>query len=188
MAIFRHEIESNGRTVSIETGNWAKQAHGAIVYRTGNVVLLATVCAEREAKEGQDFFPLTVDYREKFYAAGRIPGGYFKRETRPAEHETLLSRLIDRPIRPLFPEGYFAEVQLLITVLSADDNIAIEGHAITAASAALMISDIPFDGPIAGVLIGRVDGEYVVDPGVAEREKSDLDLLVAGSRNAITMI
>jgi polyribonucleotide nucleotidyltransferase len=159
-----------------------------VVYRSGDLVLLATVCAEKEPREGQDFFPLTVDYREKFYAAGRIPGGYFKRENRPAEHETLISRLIDRPVRPLFPEGYLAEVQLLITQLSADESTAVEGHAITAASAALSISDIPFHGPIAGVVVGRIDGQFVADPGHKEREKSDLELVVAGSADAITMI
>ena len=105
MSVFTEEVQDGARTISLETGHWAKQAHGSVVYRCGNLTLLATVCAEKEAREGQDFFPLTVDYRERYYAAGRIPGGYFKRETRPAEHETLLSRMIDRPIRPLFPTG-----------------------------------------------------------------------------------
>ena len=188
MSIVTEEIKSNNQTISLETGNWAKQAHGSVVYRSGKLVLLATVCAEKEAKDGQDFFPLTVDYREKFYAAGRVPGGYFKREARPAEHETLMSRLIDRPCRPLFPEGYFCEVQLLITLLSFDPEQAVEGHAITAASAALLASDIPWGGPIAGVLVGRVDGNFIADPDNQMREKSDLDLLVAGSKDAITMI
>ncbi len=179
------EIEQE---IIIESGAWAKQADGAIVYRSGSLVILATVCAEKEAKPDQGFFPLTVDYREKFYAAGRIPGGYFKRENRPAEHETLMSRLIDRPCRPLFPEGYFCEVQLLVTVLSYDPKQSIDGHAITAASAALMASDIPWSGPIAGVLVARVDGKFIADPDVLTREKSDLDLLVAGSQDAITMI
>ena len=188
MSVITEEIKSNNQTISLETGNWAKQAHGSVVYRCGKLALLATVCAENEAKEGQAFFPLTVDYREKFYAAGRIPGGYFKRENRPAEHETLMSRLIDRPCRPLFPGGYFCEVQLLITLLSFDPEKAVEGHAITAASAALLASDIPWDGPIAGVLIGRVDGNFIADPDTQTRGKSDLDLLIAGSKNAITMI
>ena len=183
------ETNSNlEKEIIIETGAWAKQSHGAIVYKCGDLVLLATVCAEKEAKADQSFFPLTVDYREKFYAAGRIPGGYFKRENRPAEHETLISRIIDRPCRPLFPNGYFCEVQLLITVLSYDINISVEGHAITAASAALMASDIPWNGPIAGVLVARVDGVFIADPNMELREKSDLDLLVAGSADAITMI
>jgi len=188
MSVFKEESTINGIPLSIETGNWAKQAHGSIVYRSEKLVLLATVCAEKEAKEGQDFFPLTVDYREKFYAVGRVPGGYFKRENRPAEHETLISRLIDRPIRPLFPDGYFSEVQLLVTVLSADPNSTIEGHAITAASAAIAASDIPFHGPIAGVVVGRVDGKFIADPPVDVLKTSDLELTVAGSATAITMI
>ena len=182
------QTQLDDQIVSLETGNWAKQANGSIVYRCGKLVLLATVCAEMEAREGQSFFPLTVDYREKFYAAGRIPGGYFKRENRPAEHEILISRLIDRPCRPLFPEGYFCEVQLLINLLSFDPAEAVEGHAITAASSALMLSNIPWDGPVAGTLVGRVDGKFIADPDSESREKSDLDLLIAGSKNAITMI
>ena len=150
--------------------------------------MLATVCAAKHAMEGQSFFPLTVEYREKFYASGRIPGGYFKRENRPAEHETLVSRLIDRPCRPLFPEGYFCEVQLLVTVLSYDPDEPIEGHAITAASAALMASDIPWEGPIAGTLVGRIDGQFIADPDAEQREKSDLELLVACSQDAVLMI
>lgn len=173
--------------ISIETGKWAKQAHGSVVYRVGNLVLLATVCADKEAREGQDFFPLTVDYREKMYAVGRIPGGYIKREARPGEHETLLSRLVDRPIRPLFPEGYFCEVQLLLNVLSADANVNVEGHAITAASAALAASDIPFHTPIGGAVVGRIGGEFVVNPG-ARMAESDLELIVAASKDAVTMI
>ena len=188
--MFTQKIKSQemSQEISLETGKWAKQAHGSLVYRSGKLVLLATVCAQNEARAGQSFFPLTVDYREKFYAAGRFPGGYFKRENRPAEHETLMSRLIDRPCRPLFPEGYFCEVQLLITLLSYDPAQAVEGHAITAASAALMVSDIPWDGPIAGVLIGCVDGKFVADPDRETRAKSNLELLVAGSKDAIAMI
>ncbi len=188
MSIYREQIKSANQEISLEVGQWAKQAHGSLVYRCGKLVLLATVCAEKRAKEGQSFFPLTVDYREKFYAAGRIPGGYFKRESRPAEHETLLSRLIDRPCRPLFPEGYFCEVQLLVNLLSYDPDQPVEGHAITAASAVLMASDIPWDGPIAGVLVGRCDGKFIADPNAEQRQSSDIDLLVAGSRDAITMI
>lgn len=185
---YREEAVCSGRTISIETGNWAKQAHGSVVYRCGSLVLLATVCADKEAKEGQEFFPLTVDYREKLYSVGRVPGGYIKRENKPGEHETLLSRIIDRPIRPLFPEGYFSEVQLLVTVLSADKTTAVEGHAITAASAALAVSDIPFHGAIAAVVIGRVDGKFVADPSWKEMQESDIELVVAGSKTAITMI
>ncbi len=189
MSIFKEECTvEGGAEITIETGNWAKQAHGSIVYRTGGLVLLATVCADKEAKEGQSFFPLTVDYREKYYSVGRVPGGYFKRENRPAEHETLISRLIDRPIRPLFPEGYFSEVQLLITVLSADNQSVTEGHALTAGSAAIMASDIPFKGPIAGVLVGRVDGKLIADPTQDELKAGDLELVVAGNETEIMMI
>lgn len=185
-----HVVETNinGSKIELETGKWAKQSHGAVVYKAGNLVLLATVCAEKDAKEDQDFFPLTVDYKEKYYSVGRVPGGYIKRENRPAEHETLLSRIIDRPIRPLFPQGYYSEVQLLVTVLSADANTLTEGHAITAASAALMASDIPFDGPIAGVVVGRINGELIADPTVEQMKESELELVVAGSSDAITMI
>ena len=178
----------NGSNLQLKTSNWAKQAHGAVVYQCDDLVILATVCATKDAVEGQDFFPLTVDYREKFYASGIIPGSYFKRETRPSEHETLMSRLIDRPCRPLFPKGYLCEVQLLVTVLSHDPNVATEGHAISAASAALSVSDIPWSGPIAGVLLGRVNGEVICDPSHAQRKEGDLELLVAGSADAILMI
>ena len=188
MSKHTEEISLSGEeTISIESGSWAKQAHGSVVYRVGNLTLLATVCADKEPRENQDFFPLTVEYREKLYSVGRIPGGYIKREARPAEHETLTSRLIDRPIRPLFPEGYFCEVQLLVTVLSGDGNVNVAGHAISAASAALAVSDIPFHGPIAAVVVGRIDGQYVANPG-ALMEKSDLDLIVAGSKDAVAMI
>lgn len=184
----KESILWNEEELSIETGRWAKQAHGAVVYRHGKLVLLATVCAEKEAREGQDFFPLTVDYREKTYSVGKFPGGYIKRENKPYEHETLISRLIDRPIRPLFPEGYFCEVQLLITVLSADPGKTLEGHAITAASAALAASDIPFMGPVAGVVVGYKDGQYVVDPDNSVVEEGNLELVVAGTKDAVMMI
>ncbi|NCN09535.1 MAG: polyribonucleotide nucleotidyltransferase [Leptospira sp.] len=183
------QSKSLGRdTVSMETGKWAKQAHGSVVYKVGNLVLLATVCASDEAKEGQDFFPLTCEYNEKMYSVGRIPGGYFKREAKPPEHEVLMSRLIDRPIRPMFPEGYFCEVQLLVSVLSADKSVCIQGHAITAASAALAASDIPFHGPIAGVRVGRINGEFVANPTNQEMLTSDMDLIVAGTHKNIVMI
>lgn len=183
------QSKSLGRdTVSMETGKWAKQAHGSVVYRVGNLVLLATVCASDDAKEGQDFFPLTCEYNEKMYSVGRIPGGYFKREAKPPEHEVLISRLIDRPIRPMFPEGYFCEVQLLVQVLSADKTVCIQGHAITAASAALAASDIPFHGPIAGVRVGRINGEFVANPTNLEMQASDMDLIVAGTHKNIVMI
>ncbi|TGN19296.1 polyribonucleotide nucleotidyltransferase [Leptospira idonii] len=175
-------------SITIETGKWAKQAHGSVVYKTGNLVLLATVCAADEPKEGQDFFPLTCEYTEKMYSVGRFPGGYFKREAKPAEHEVLLSRILDRPIRPMFPEGYFSEVQLLVQVLSADKQVSVAGHAINAASAALSVSPIPFAGPIAGARIGRINGEFILNPTNEEITKSDLDLVVAGTKDAIVMI
>lgn len=174
--------------IIIETGKWAKQAHGAVVYKCGKLVLLATVCAEKEAKEGQDFFPLTVEYREKSYSVGKFPGGFVKRESKPLDHEILISRLIDRPIRPLFPDGYFCEVQLLVTVLSADPEKSLEGHAITAASAALEISDIPFLGPVAGVVVGYKEGKFYCDPTREVLDNGEFELVVAGTENAVTMI
>jgi len=174
--------------VSIETGNWAKQADGSVVYRCGNLVLLATVCATDDSKEGQDFFPLTVEYLEKMYAIGKFPGGYFKRESKPSEHEILISRLIDRPIRPMFPDGYFCEVQILVQVLSSEKSIPVAGHAINAASAALMSSDIPFSGPLSGVRIGRIDGKLIHNPPADKMDQSDLDLVVAGTHDSIVMI
>ena len=174
--------------IIIETGKWAKQAHGSVVYKCGKLVLLATVCAEKEAKEGQDFFPLTVEYREKSYSVGKFPGGFVKRESKPLDHEILISRLIDRPIRPLFPEGYFCEVQLLVTVLSAEPEKSLEGHAITAASAALEISDVPFLGPVAGVVVGYKDGQFYIDPSREILDTGELELVVAGTENAVTMI
>ncbi len=175
-------------SITIETGKWAKQAHGSVVYKTGNLVLLATVCATDEPKEGQDFFPLTCEYSEKMYSVGRFPGGYFKRESKPPEHEVLLSRIIDRPIRPMFPEGYFSEVQLMVQVLSADKQVSVAGHAISAASAALAVSPIPFAGPIAGARIGRIGSEFILNPTNEEMTRSDLDLIVAGTKDAIVMI
>ncbi len=172
----------------LETGKWAKQAHGAVVYKYDKIVLLATVCAEKEPKEGQDFFPLTVEYREKSYSIGKLPGGFVKRESKPLDHEILISRLVDRPIRPLFPAGYLCEVQLLVTVLSADSETSIEGHAITASSAALCISDIPFLEPVAGVVVGYFDGKFYCDPKREILEKGELELVVAGTENAVTMI
>lgn len=186
--IFSHTRSLSRDSISLETGKWAKQAHGSVVYRVGNLVLLATVCATDEAKEGQDFFPLTCEYNEKMYSVGKVPGGYFKREARPTEFETLMSRLVDRPIRPMFPEGYFCEVQLQVQVLSADKHVSIQGHAITAASAALQASDIPFSGPVAGVRVGRINGEFIVNPTNSEILKSDLDLVVAGTKKNIVMI
>ena len=185
---FQVKAEIGPESIELETGKWAKQADGSIVYRSGNLVLLATVCATDDSKEGQDFFPLTCEYLEKMYAIGKFPGGYFKRESKPSEHEILISRLIDRPIRPMFPSGYFCEVQILVQVLSSDKSISVAGHAINAASAALMVSDIPFSGPLAGVRIGRVEGKLMANPSTDKWPLSDMDLVVAGNADSIIMI
>ena len=182
------EIEIAGRTLRLETGRVAKQAHGSIWASYGDTVVLATAVASQTAKPGIDFLPLTVDYQEKTYAAGKIPGGYFKREGRPSEKEVLTSRLIDRPLRPLFPEGYYFETQVITSVLSADKTGSSDVIAITAASAALSISNIPFQGPVAGVKIGRVNGQFVVNPDLETMEKSDLQLVVACTADAVMMV
>src|SRR5215211_1035074 len=157
-------IEVAGRTLSLETGLLAEQAHGAVVVRYGDTMLLAAVVGEKEAKESFDFFPLTVDYEEKMYAAGKIPGGFIKREGRPTENAILAARLTDRPIRPLFPKGYKAEVQIINTVLSADQENDPDLLSIVGASAALMLSQIPWDGPVGAVRVGFIDGEIAINP------------------------
>jgi polyribonucleotide nucleotidyltransferase len=182
------EIDIAGRTLRLETGRVAKQADGSIWASYGDTVVLATAVASQTAKPGTDFLPLTVDYQEKAYAAGKIPGGYFKREGRPAEKEVLTSRLIDRPIRPLFPEGYYFETQVIASVLSADKTGSSDVIGITAASAALAVSNIPFNGPVAGVKIGRIKGQLVVNPELESMEKSDLHLLVAGTADAVMLV
>ncbi len=174
--------------VTITTGEIARQASGAVTVQMGDTVVLATVVAKKEAKEGQDFFPLTVDYVEKAYAAGRFPGGFFKREGRPSEHETLTSRLIDRPIRPLFPDGFYNEVQVICTVVSADPEVNPDIPAMLGASAALQISGIPFKGPIAGCRVGYINGEYVCNPLTSQMPESKLDLVVAGTERAVLMV
>ncbi len=181
-------INLGGREFTIETGRIAKQADGAVLVSQGETVVLVTAVSEREAKEGVDFFPLTVDYREYGYAAGRIPGGYFKREGRPTEREILTSRLTDRPIRPLFPTGYQNETQIISMVISADDEHDPDVLSITGASAALYLSDIPFHNPIAGVRVGLVEGKYVVNPTYEQQRNSTLNLVVAGSEEAIVMV
>jgi polyribonucleotide nucleotidyltransferase len=182
------DIELAGRRLTLETGRIAKQADGAIWATYGDTVVLATAVASQTAKPGVDFLPLTVDYQEKTYAAGKIPGGYFKREGRPSEREVLTSRLIDRPLRPLFPEGYYFETQVITSVLSADKTGVSDVIAIIAASAALAISPIPFNGPIAGVKIGRVNGQFVVNPDLETLETSELHLVVAGTADAVMMV
>ena len=181
-------MEVGGRTLTIEQGKMAKQANGAVLVRYGDTVVLVTATASKEPREGVDFFPLTVDYEEKMYAAGKIPGGFIKREGRPSNDATLCARLIDRPIRPLFPKGYRNDVQIVATVLSVEPDNAPELAGMIGASCALSVSDIPFDGPIAGVRVGRVDGAFVISPTAAQREVSTLNLTVAGSANAVMMV
>jgi polyribonucleotide nucleotidyltransferase len=175
-------------TVTLETGEIARQSGGAVMVNMDDTVILATVVAKTEAKPGQDFFPLTVDYVEKVYAAGRIPGGFFKREGRPSEKETLTSRLIDRPIRPLFPEGFYNEVQVIIHVLSSNPDVDPDIPAMIGASAALAISGIPFDGPIGAARVGYIDGQYVMCPTLSQLPNSQLNLVVAGTAAAVLMV
>ena len=176
-----------GRILTIETGELAKQANGSALVRYGDTTILATATASKEPK-ALDFFPLTVNYEERLYAAGKIPGGFIKREGRPSEHAVLTSRLIDRPIRPLFPDGFRNDVQVITMVLSVDQDASSQMAAMVGASVALSISNIPFDGPIAGVQVGRIDGEFIVNPTPAQLEESDLDLIVAGTKDAINMV
>ena len=175
-------------TVTLETGEIARQAHGAVLCTIDDTVVLATVVAAKDPKPGQDFFPLTVDYMEKFYAAGRIPGGFFKREGRPTEKETLTSRLIDRPIRPLFPEGYYNEVQVVATVLSQNPEVDGDIPAMIAASAALAISGVPFNGPIGAARVGYIDGQYILNPTVTQLASSQMNLVVAGTEAGVLMV
>jgi polyribonucleotide nucleotidyltransferase len=182
------ELDIAGRTLRLETGRVAKQADGSIWATYGDTIVLATAVASQTAKPGVDFLPLTVDYQEKAYAAGKIPGGYFKREGRPSEKEVLTSRLIDRPLRPLFPDGYYFETQVIAAVLSADKTGSSDVIGITAASAALAVSNIPFNGPVAGIKIGRVNGQFVVNPDLETLEKSELHLVVAGTADAVMMV
>jgi polyribonucleotide nucleotidyltransferase len=186
--IHREELDWAGRKLVLETGKVARQADGAVMASWGDTTVLATVVGAKNAKPGQDFFPLTVDYQEKAFAAGRIPGGYFKREGRPSERETLISRLIDRPIRPLFPEGYRNETQVIVTVLSHDLENDPDVLAIVAVSAALTLSGIPFMGPVGGARVGFVNGALKLNPTIEEMKSSDLDLVVAGTSDAVLMV
>jgi polyribonucleotide nucleotidyltransferase len=182
------ELRLGSRTLSIETGKLAKQADGAVMIRLGDTIVLVTACYAPSVREGIDFLPLTVDYREYTYASGRIPGGFFKREGKPAEKEVLTSRVIDRPIRPLFPSGWRHETQVIALVLSADSDNDSDVLAITGASAALALSEIPFEKTIAGVRVGLLDGQYVINPTYEQRKQSQLDLVVAGSRDGLVMV
>ncbi|WP_297323664.1 polyribonucleotide nucleotidyltransferase [uncultured Bartonella sp.] len=182
------EIDWAGRPLTLETGKIARQADGAVIATYGETVVLATVVSEKETKPGQDFFPLTVNYQEKTYAAGKIPGGYFKREGRPSEGETLISRLIDRPIRPLFAEGYKNETQVIVTVLQHDLENNPDILSMIAASAALTLSGVPFMGPIGGARVGYINGKYVLNPNIDEMPESKLDLVVSGTSDAVLMV
>ena len=175
-------------TVKMETGQIARQASGAVMLDMDDTVVLATVVAKEQAKAGQDFFPLTVDYIEKVYAAGRIPGGFFRREGRPSENETLVSRLIDRPLRPLFPEGFYNEIQVVVQVLSSNPEVNPDIPALLAASAAMAISGVPFAGPVGAARVGYIDGQYVLNPTFAQLENSRMDLVVAGTEAAVLMV
>jgi polyribonucleotide nucleotidyltransferase len=186
--IHKEEIEINGKKITLETGKIARQADGAIIATCGETVVIATVVGAKKLRDGQDFFPLSVNYQEKYYAAGKIPGGYFKREARPTESEQLISRLIDRPIRPLFPSSFMNEVQLLPTVLSYDGENQADVLSIIACSAALAISGLPFGGPIAASRVGFKDGKYLLNPTPKELEESSLDLVVAGTKDAVLMV
>jgi polyribonucleotide nucleotidyltransferase len=186
--IARVERIIEGKSLSIEVGRVARQADGAALVRYGDTVVLVTAVASKQPRQGIDFFPLTVDYQERAYAAGKIPGGFFKREGRPHDKETLTARLIDRPLRPLFPKGYRQDVQIISTVLSADQENDPDILAIMGASAALTISPIPFLGPIGAVRVGRVDGKFVLNPTYAQQERTDIDLVVAGTQAAVVMI
>src|SRR3982750_2748982 len=182
------ELQLGHETLRFETGKLAKQADGSVIVRYGDSVVLVTACRSASAREGIDFLPLTVDYREYTYASGRIPGGFFKREGKPAEKEVLTSRLIDRPIRPLFPSGWRFETQVIALVLSADGENDTDVLALTGASAALALSEIPFEKTIAGVRVGLVDGQYVINPTFEQRKQSKIDLVVAGSKDGIVMV
>src|SRR5213082_2182021 len=182
------EIEWGGKTLKLETGRVARQADGAVIATLGETVVLCAVTAAKSVKPGQDFFPLTVHYQEKFSAAGRIPGGFFKRERGATEKETLTSRLIDRPIRPLFPDGFYNEIQVIATVMSVDPEIDPDIPALIGASAAIALSGVPFNGPIGAARVGYVDRQYVLNPSKTELGVSKLDLVVAGTEAAVLMV
>ncbi len=186
--VYKKEVEVAGKKISLETGKIARQADGAIIATCGETVVLATVVGAKKVSPDMDYFPLSVNYQEKYYAAGKIPGGYFKREARPTESETLISRLIDRPIRPLFPDEFKNEVQLLPTVISYDKENEADILSIIASSAALAISGMPFMGPVGASRVGYIDGKYVLNPSKTELEKSKLDLVVAGTKDAVLMV
>src|SRR6516225_5271551 len=186
--IHRVQLDWGGRKLTLETGRLARQADGAVFASYGDTTVIATVVAAKQPKEGIDFLPLTCNYQEKYYAAGRIPGGYFKREARPTEKETLVSRLIDRPVRPLFADGWRCDTQVIVTVLSHDLENDPDILAMVAASAALTLSGVPFMGPIGAARVGFINNEYVLNPQIDEMSESQLDLVVAGTQDAVLMV
>ena len=189
MNIVTKKIElSDGRIIEIETGKLAKQAAGSAVVKMGGTMLLATVTCAKEVKEGTDFMPLTVDYREKYYSAGRFPGGFLKRESRPSDYEVLVSRLVDRPIRPLWPDDFHLEVFVNVNLISAEKDIQPDALAGLAASCALAVSDLPFGGPVSEVRVCRIDGKFVINPTFTEMENADLELMVAATEENIMMV
>jgi polyribonucleotide nucleotidyltransferase len=188
VSIAKQSFQFGSHTVTLETGELARLADGAVVVSMGDTVVLVTAVARKQAQPGKDFFPLTVNYQEKTYAAGRIPGGFFRREGRPSESETLISRLIDRPIRPLFPDGFYNEVQVVATVISLDPDIPADIPSLLGASAALALSGVPFAGPIGAARVGYKDGQYLLNPTKKDLEGSRLDLVVAGTAGAVLMV
>ena len=178
---------SDGREITIETGKLAKQAHGSVVIRMGDCMLLSTVVSSY-GSSSLDFLPLTVDYREKFASAGRFPGGFFKREARPSSEEILTMRIVDRVLRPLFPKDYHSETQVMIQLMSSDENVMPDALVGLAASAALSLSDIPFDGPISEVRVARIDGNFVINPSRSELAESDIDIMVGASEDSVVMV
>ncbi|MCL4791288.1 MAG: polyribonucleotide nucleotidyltransferase, partial [Gammaproteobacteria bacterium] len=188
MAIVKKSFPYGEHQVTIETGEIARQAGGAVVVSIGDTIVLVTAVAKKEAVPGKDFFPLTIDYQEKTFAAGRIPGGFFRREGRPSEKETLVSRLIDRPLRPLFPKGFLNEVQVIATVISVDPQIDSDIPALLGASAAVALTGAPFMGPIGAARVGYIDDKFVLNPSAAQLATSKLDLVVAGTAKAVLMV
>src|SRR5574344_1684157 len=179
---------NDGSEITIETGKLAKQADGSVVVRYGDTMLLATVCSKKDAADNVDFMPLQVEYQEKYGAVGRFPGGFFKREARPSDYEILIARLVDRALRPLFPDNYHAETQVLVTLISGDKNQLPDSFACLAASSALAVSNIPFLGPISEVRVGRINGQFKINPTVEELQNSDIDMIVAASKDNIMMV
>ncbi|RLB59033.1 MAG: polyribonucleotide nucleotidyltransferase, partial [Deltaproteobacteria bacterium] len=188
MAFHKVEVEFNGQPLTIETGKVARQADGAVILTYGETKVLCTVVSAKKMRAGQDFFPLTVNYAEKFYSAGKIPGSFFRRERGSTERETLICRLIDRPMRPLFPKGYMFETQIMPSVISADLVNDPDTLAMVAASASVAVSGIPFEGPIAAVRVGRVEGQLIANPTNEQIAESDLEIIVSGSKDAVMMV